>query len=46
MRAQGSEAVNAAWLGLDELERGALLLVREFDGEVVREFDDDPPDWD
>jgi hypothetical protein len=45
MRSQGADAVNADWLALDDLERGALLLVREFNGEVVREFDDDPPEW-
>jgi hypothetical protein len=40
------ELINEAWKGLEPVQRSALLLTRAFDGEIIHDFDDSPPEWD
>jgi hypothetical protein len=40
---EGRDAANEAWRALDPAARGALQLVRAFDGVIVPEFDDQLP---
>ena len=41
-RRHDADSVNAAWKKLDLVDRAALLLCRDFDGTVIRDYTGDP----